>query len=161
MSSPLLFSLSFFPLLIILAGYRRKAEIDLRKQSSNVLLIHMTIWQCHQKECQAIWFLRTSGCWVQQLCCFWSRLKDLENKLTAARGDEWREGIVSEFGMDVYTLLYLKWITNMGLQYSTWNSAEWYVAASIRGESAGRMDTCMCYDLVPLLLTWNYHNIVC
>ena len=41
----------------------------------------------------------------------------------------WREGIVSEFGMDVYTLLYLKWITNMDLLYSTWNSAEWSVAA--------------------------------
>ena len=60
---------------------------------------------------------------------------------------------MSEFGMDVYTLLYLKWITNMDLLYSTWNSAEWYVAACIRGEFAGRMDTCICYDLVPLLFT--------
>ena len=28
-------------------------------------------------------------------------------------------GIGREFGMDMYTLLYLKWITNMDLLYST------------------------------------------
>ena len=26
-----------------------------------------------------------------------------------------------EFGMDMYTLLYLKWITNKALLYSTWH----------------------------------------
>ena len=26
--------------------------------------------------------------------------------------------------MDIYTLLYLKWITNKVLLYSTWNSAQ-------------------------------------
>ena len=30
-------------------------------------------------------------------------------------GREWREGIVREFGMDMYTLLYLKWIANKDL----------------------------------------------
>ena len=34
-----------------------------------------------------------------------------------------------EFGMDMYTLLYLKWMTNKDLLYSTWNSAQCYVAA--------------------------------
>ena len=34
-----------------------------------------------------------------------------------------------EFGMGMYTLLYLKWITNKDLLYSTWNSAQCYVAA--------------------------------
>ena len=29
----------------------------------------------------------------------------------------------------MYTLLYLKWITNKVLLYSTWNSAQCYVAA--------------------------------
>ena len=29
------------------------------------------------------------------------------------------EGVVREFGMDMYTLLYLKWITNRELLYST------------------------------------------
>ena len=27
-------------------------------------------------------------------------------------GEEWGEGIVREFGMDLHTLLYLKWIAN-------------------------------------------------
>ena len=40
-----------------------------------------------------------------------------------------REAIVREFGMDMYTLLYVKWITNKDLLYSTWNSAQCYVAA--------------------------------
>ena len=31
--------------------------------------------------------------------------------------------IVREFGVDMYTLLYLKWITNKDLIYSTGNSA--------------------------------------
>ena len=31
--------------------------------------------------------------------------------------------IVREFGIDMYTLLYLKWITNKDLMYSTGNSA--------------------------------------
>ena len=38
------------------------------------------------------------------------------------------EGIVREFGMDMYTLLYLKWITNKDLLYSTGNSAQCDVA---------------------------------
>ena len=31
------------------------------------------------------------------------------------------EGIVREFGMDMYTLLYLKWITSKGLLCNTGN----------------------------------------
>ena len=46
-----------------------------------------------------------------------------------AREERWREGIVRKFGMDMDTLLYLKWITNKFLQYSTWNSAQRYVVA--------------------------------
>ena len=34
------------------------------------------------------------------------------------------EGTVKEFGIDMNTLLYLKWITNKELLYSTWNSAQ-------------------------------------
>ena len=37
------------------------------------------------------------------------------------RGTDW------EFGNDMYTLLYLKWITNRDLLYSTGNSAQYYV----------------------------------
>ena len=43
------------------------------------------------------------------------------------------EGIAREFAMDMYTLLYLKWITNKDLLYSTGNSAQGYVAAWMGG----------------------------
>ena len=44
-------------------------------------------------------------------------------------GGRMRKGIIRELGMDMYTLLYLKWITNKDLLYSTWNFAQHYVAA--------------------------------
>ena len=66
-----------------------------------------------------------------------NRLTDFENKLMAF----WREGegkgTVREFGMDMYTLLHLKWITNKDLLFSTWNSAQRYVPAWMGGESGG------------------------
>ena len=46
-----------------------------------------------------------------------------------ARGEGLREGIVREFGMDMYTLLYIKRITNRDTVHSTENSAQCYVAA--------------------------------
>ena len=55
-------------------------------------------------------------------------------------------GIVREFEMDSYTWLYLKWITNKDLLYSTWNSAQCYMAAWMGGKLAvcGRgVDTCI------------------
>ena len=39
------------------------------------------------------------------------------------------EGIVREFGMDMCTQLYLKWITGKFPLSSTGNSAQWYVEA--------------------------------
>ena len=39
--------------------------------------------------------------------------------------------IVRELGMDMYTLLYLKWRTNKGLLYSTRNSAQCYIATKM------------------------------
>ena len=45
-----------------------------------------------------------------------------------------------EFGMNMYTLLYLKWIANKDLVHSTGNSARCYMAAWIG--SWGRTDTC-------------------
>ena len=36
-------------------------------------------------------------------------------------GEGWREGIVREFGIDIYTLIYFKWITNKNLLNNTWN----------------------------------------
>ena len=39
--------------------------------------------------------------------------------------------------MDLYTLLYLKWINNKDVLYSTWNSAQCYMAAWMEGEFGG------------------------
>ena len=47
-------------------------------------------------------------------------------------GKNEEEGIVQEFGMDMHTLLYLKWITETG------NSAQSYVAVWMGGEFGGK-----------------------
>ena len=44
------------------------------------------------------------------------------------------EGVVRDFGKVMYTLLYLKWITNKNLLYNTQNSSQFYVAAWMGGE---------------------------
>ena len=66
-----------------------------------------------------------------------NRLTNFENKLMGF----WREGegkgTVREFGMNMYTLLYLKWITNKDPLYSMWNSAQCYVTAWMGKEFGG------------------------
>ena len=52
---------------------------------------------------------------------------DLENELMVSRQEEWEGGIDWEFGMDMYTLLYLKCIINQDLMHSTGNSAQYFV----------------------------------
>ena len=47
------------------------------------------------------------------------------------------EGIVGVFEIDLYTLLYLKWITNKDLLKGAGNSARCYVAAWMGGELGG------------------------
>ena len=47
------------------------------------------------------------------------RLTDLENEFMVARGKGWGEGIVRESGINMHTLIYLKWITSKDLLYST------------------------------------------
>ena len=58
-----------------------------------------------------------------------SHLKSLFDELmvTRVRGEGLGGEIVREFGTDRHTLLYLKWITNKDLLYSTGNSAQNYV----------------------------------
>ena len=51
------------------------------------------------------------------------RLTDLKHELMVARGKGLGEGIVRDFGKVMHTLLYLRWITNKDLLYSTWSSA--------------------------------------
>ena len=50
-----------------------------------------------------------------------NRFTDLENESMAASGKD--GGIVIEFGVDMYTLLYLKRVINKDRLYSTGNSA--------------------------------------
>ena len=52
-------------------------------------------------------------------------------------GGGWREGEVRGFGMDRYTLLYLKWITTKHLLYSTGNSPQCYGADWMGGGFGG------------------------
>ena len=47
------------------------------------------------------------------------RLTDLENEFMVAGGKDEGEGIVRESGINMYTLIYLKWITSKDLLYST------------------------------------------
>ena len=44
---------------------------------------------------------------------------DSENEFMVASGEGKGERVVREFGMDMYTLPYLKWITNKDLLHST------------------------------------------
>lgn len=44
-----------------------------------------------------------------------------------ARGEGEGEQIVREFWIDIYTLVYLKWITSKNIPYNTGNFAQYYV----------------------------------
>ena len=65
-----------------------------------------------------------------------------------------------EFGMDLITLLCLKWTTNKDLLYSTGNSAQCYVAAWIKVRFGREWTYMYTYGWVPSLFTWNCQNIV-
>ena len=71
------------------------------------------------------------------LCSSNSVISDLETQLMASLREGWGEWIVREFWMDMYILLYLKWITNKDLLYSTWNSTQCYVAVWRWGDCGG------------------------
>ena len=70
---------------------------------------------------------------VDLKCCDRNRLTDFENEFMVARGEGCGEEMVKKFGMGLYTVLYLKWITNKDLLDSTWNSAQCCVAAWMGG----------------------------
>ena len=52
----------------------------------------------------------------------------------------------------MYTLLYLKWTTNNDLLYSTWNSAQCYVASGCEG-TLGENEHAYMHGRVPSLFT--------
>ena len=74
-------------------------------------------------------------------------------------GEGCGEGIVREFGMDMYALLYLKWITNKDLLYSTQNSAQCYMEAWMGGDFGGE-SVRICLWLSPFAVHLNYRSIV-
>ena len=60
--------------------------------------------------------------------------------------------------MDMYTLPYLRWITNKDLLYGTWNSAQRYVAGWMGGEFGGEWIHVYIW-LNPFFVHLNYHNV--
>ena len=69
----------------------------------------------------------------------WGRLREWS---MVTKEEEWGEGIVREFGMDMYTLLYLKWIINKDLLV-----AQGTLLSVMRQPSPlvwGRRGTCIC-----------------
>ena len=85
-------------------------------------------------------------------------LTDLENKLMVNSEEGCGDGMDGEFGMVMYTLLYLKWITNKDLLYRTWNSAWCYGQPEWEGSLEENGFMCM-YGWIPSLFAWNCHNI--
>ena len=63
-------------------------------------------------------FIRTYGCWGRG-------------------GEEWEEGLLRQFGMDMHTLLYLERITNKILLHSTGNTSQCHVTDRMGGEFGG------------------------
>lgn len=53
--------------------------------------------------------------------------KSCFSELMVARGEGEGEQIVREFWIDIYTLVYLKWITSKNIPYNTGNFAQYYV----------------------------------
>lgn len=61
-----------------------------------------------------------------------------------ARGKDGEDRIVRKLAINIYILLYLKQIINKFLLYSTWISAQYYVANWIGGEFGGEFIICIC-----------------
>ena len=74
-------------------------------------------------------------------------------------GKDGEERIVGEFGIDRYTLLYLKWIANRTYctAYGTLLNVMWQPGWE---GSLGENGYMYMYNLVPLMFTLNYYNIV-
>ena len=60
------------------------------------------------------------------------------------RGETWGKMTDWDFETGICTLLYIEWITNKDLLYSTGNSIQYSVVAYMGKESEKRMDICVC-----------------
>ena len=74
-------------------------------------------------------------------------------------GGRMGEGIVREFGINMYPLLYLKWIITRTycIAQGTLLNVTWQPGWE---GSFGENGYMYMYGWIPLLSTWNYHNIV-
>ena len=89
-----------------------------------------------------------------------NQLTDLENELMVTRGEGWGEGLDWELGIDMYTLLYLKRVTNKDL--GTLFNVMWQTAwdGSLWERSLRENGYMYMYVWAPSPFTWSYHNIV-
>ena len=70
------------------------------------------------------------------------------------------EGIVKECGTDMYTLLYLKWITNKDLLYSTWNCLCLMLCGSLDGRGVWGEWTHVYIWLSPFMLCCSLETVI-
>ena len=84
--------------------------------------------------------------------------KQRDHRLRERTHGCWMEGIVKDFGKVMYTLLYLKWITNKNLLYSMRNSAQCYVPARMgRGFGGDWIHIYVWLSLFPVHLKLSKH----
>ena len=90
-----------------------------------------------QREKEKYWMISLMcGIWeMTQTNWFTNRDRLTDREQTyGCWGEEGGEGIIREFGIDVCTLLYIKWATNKDPLDSTGAPAQGYVAAWLEGE---------------------------
>ena len=84
-----------------------------------------------------------------------NRLTGLENELMITKGEECGGDMVKEFGIDMYILLYLKWITKRDLLHSTGNSTQYSITTLLGKEFLKEEIHVYEYNWITLLYTWN------
>ena len=92
-----------------------------------------------------------------------NRLTDIENRLVVAKGEGGGGGMQREFGISRCKLLYIEWLNNKVLLYSTENYIQ-YPVINHNGKEYEKECVCMCvcvcvciymYNWITLLYTWN------
>ena len=71
---------------------------------------------------------------ANELVCRTNRLTDFKNKLIFTKGEKWG-GMDWEFGIGICTLLYMEWMVDVDLLYSTGNSIQYPVITYVEKES--------------------------
>ena len=61
-----------------------------------------------------------------------NRLVNIEHKLTVTTGETWNGGTNQEPGINIYTLLYVRQVTNKDLLWSTGTSTQYSVITNKR-----------------------------